>query len=953
MDERATDEGGDTRGRGPLFRALAELSADAVFRLDDAGTVTAVSPELTDLLGEPRADVEGAPFSAYVADSDLEAAWRGFERVRDGEVVRNLELALEAADGSHVVVAVNCAPVDDGDDGAVVQGILRDVTERRAHERDLELKERVLDAAPIGITIADATADDEPLVYANEGFERLTGYPADAIVGDNCRFLQGLDTDPEQVRALREGIDAERPVSVELLNYRADGEPFWNQVTVAPVADDDGEVTAFVGFQQDVTDRVSQERELERQVDLFEKAQDIATVGAWEYDVRDEDGWWTAGVSRIFGFSDATEQTMALVLDRVQPDDRPRIADAFERAVTDGDGYDVEVRIERADGQQRWVRMRGEPQYEDGELARVRGTVQDVTDRRRHAQTLTVLNERSREMARAEDRETIMDVAVSTTESIPEFDGAVVYEFDGADGLVPMAWSEPYAGALDDQPVRSREDCPLWGAFTELAPQLIDADADPDSAIADLPASSAVALPVGNHGVLLAATRSGTPPSTTAADTARLVGDNLNAALDRADRERRLRERDRTLRRRNDELEQLDRLNRIIRRTTQAVVQSPDPVAIATSVCERFAAATDYEFAWFGSTTADGDLSVEHWAEMDPEYVNHLASGDERTALHELVAAAQRDCSVQVVRNVLESPAWQPWRQDALRRDYRSVAVVPVVVGGEAASVLVIYGATAGLFDDREQAVLSELGYTVGYALENTEAAGSLGPDDATTVEVSVADERVFSTQLAATVAGRVELVGAIPVGEDDVRAFVRVRDAGVDDVAGALASVESVDAVRGLSEAPDGGLYQLRTPRPGLLETLRVAAARVPSLTATAEETTLSATVTGDGAVRSLLEDLSASYDGTELRARHEDPSVVETYETFRERVLGALTEKQLDALRTALYGGYYERPRESTSAELAATRDVAPSTFQYHLRAAEGAVVEAFLDGDVWGDL
>ncbi|KAB1197424.1 MULTISPECIES: bacterio-opsin activator domain-containing protein [Haloferax] len=126
-----------------------------------------------------------------------------------------------------------------------------------------DLKEQALDEAPVGITIADYTLPDRPLVYVNESFESMTGYSAAAALGRNCRYLQGPKTDPEQVAELREAIDAKESASVELLNYREDGETFWNRVDIAPLTGPNGEVTHFVGFQTDITERVRAEEAAE------------------------------------------------------------------------------------------------------------------------------------------------------------------------------------------------------------------------------------------------------------------------------------------------------------------------------------------------------------------------------------------------------------------------------------------------------------------------------------------------------------------------------------------------------------------------------------------------------------------------------------------------------------------------------------------------------------------
>jgi len=128
---------------------------------------------------------------------------------------------------------------------------------------ELRLKERAMDESPVGITLAEATeGDDNPLVYLNGGFEGMTGYGEEKL-GEDCRFLQGEDTSAEPRAAIREAIAEERPVSVDILNYRANGQKFWNQVTISPIRDGDGNVTHYVGFQTDITDRKIRERRLE------------------------------------------------------------------------------------------------------------------------------------------------------------------------------------------------------------------------------------------------------------------------------------------------------------------------------------------------------------------------------------------------------------------------------------------------------------------------------------------------------------------------------------------------------------------------------------------------------------------------------------------------------------------------------------------------------------------
>jgi PAS domain S-box-containing protein len=148
---------------------------------------------------------------------------------------------------------------------------VRDVSAAERREHELFVKNRAMDAAPFGIIVTDPSLADNGIVYANGEFERLTGYTEEEILGENCRFLQGEETDPERVAEMREAIDAAEPVTVEIRNYRKDGTSFWNRVTIAPIRDDAGDVTNYVGFQRDVTEEVEQRRE---QAAVFDRVSD-------------------------------------------------------------------------------------------------------------------------------------------------------------------------------------------------------------------------------------------------------------------------------------------------------------------------------------------------------------------------------------------------------------------------------------------------------------------------------------------------------------------------------------------------------------------------------------------------------------------------------------------------------------------------------------------------------
>ena len=111
---------------------------------------------------------------------------------------------------------------------------------------------------------------DRPLIYANEGFERVTGYAVAEVLGRNCRFLQGPGTDPAAVAEIRAAVAEQRECLVEILNYRRDGTTFWNRLSITPVRNDLGEVTHFIGIQSDVTARREAEHGLRRAKEALE-----------------------------------------------------------------------------------------------------------------------------------------------------------------------------------------------------------------------------------------------------------------------------------------------------------------------------------------------------------------------------------------------------------------------------------------------------------------------------------------------------------------------------------------------------------------------------------------------------------------------------------------------------------------------------------------------------------
>ena len=123
---------------------------------------------------------------------------------------------------------------------------------------------QILDTCVNGITLSDPDQPDNPIVYANEAFELITGYDREEILGRNCRFLQRDDRDQPQLERIRDALKDQNPITVTLRNYRKDGTLFYNQFSIRPLFDPQGRLIYYLGIQYDVTEKMNAESELDR-----------------------------------------------------------------------------------------------------------------------------------------------------------------------------------------------------------------------------------------------------------------------------------------------------------------------------------------------------------------------------------------------------------------------------------------------------------------------------------------------------------------------------------------------------------------------------------------------------------------------------------------------------------------------------------------------------------------
>jgi PAS domain S-box-containing protein len=276
------------------------------------------------------------------------------------------------------------------------------------------LRDRALESTVDGIVITDPRQPDNPIVYVNPGFTRLTGYPREEALGRNCRFLQGPDTDPAGVAEVRDALREEREVRVILQNYRRDGSAFWNYLSVSPVRDDAGQLTHFVGVQVDVTEQIHRQEELR----LQERAVAAAKNGILICDARQPDSP-IIYCNRAFTEMTGYEESEALgrncrFLQGADTD--PQTRARLRQAVRNAQDCLAIIKNYRKDGTPFWNELTISPVRDArGRLSHFIGVQTDITEHRRteeeNARLLTEVQNTA-----AQQRAFLRDILASVTE---------------------------------------------------------------------------------------------------------------------------------------------------------------------------------------------------------------------------------------------------------------------------------------------------------------------------------------------------------------------------------------------------------------------------------------------------------------------------------------------------------------------------------------------------------
>jgi PAS domain S-box-containing protein len=370
------------------FQRLFNSTNDALFVVGPSGDeITECNPAACDLLGYPREELLSVSISDVAHADDRQRFQSLLQEVQVAEQGSTDGITCQTKDGEKRQLEVSAATLEESEQSPMILSV-RDITERKAYERELELKSQAMDEAPVGISISDPDREDNPMVYVNKGFEELTGYSRAESVGRNCRFLQGEATREEPVAEMRKAIDRAEPVSVELRNYRKDGSQFWNRVSIAPVRDDTGTVRNWVGFQEDISERKEREQDLQ----LFKKAVENAGHAVFITDREGTIEYVNPTFEERTGYTSAEAVGRTPGILKSGKQDR-EFYDQMWETILAGDQWEANLINRRKSGELYHVDQMISPITNgDGEITHFVTIELDVTTRRLRQQQLEVLN---------------------------------------------------------------------------------------------------------------------------------------------------------------------------------------------------------------------------------------------------------------------------------------------------------------------------------------------------------------------------------------------------------------------------------------------------------------------------------------------------------------------------------------------------------------------------------
>ena len=555
-------------------------------------------------------------------------------------------------------------------------------------------------------------------------------------------------------------------------------------------------------------------------------------------------------------------------------------------------------------------------------------------DRRtEHERALRELHDASRRLIRAETREEVCEVAVDAAWRILglPLNGLWLYDAE-RDLLEPTAWTDQGAEQFGEPPAFPLDASLVGRAFREGTHRVYDdvtAEAEPYDP--DTRVRSELVLPLGEYGVMNAASLDVGAFDELDVSLGRVLAANVETAIERADRLAERRAHRRELERQRDELERLNRINALVEEIVRALVGAATRSEIERTVCEALGSSSFYAGAQVVERGSDPG-SVVSRIETTEEGTNVDPTGEADDAIRSVL----EDGHLQVVPRL---------GSDGV--DLGSCLVAPLSYADTVFGALVVRASTAEAFSERETVAFETLGRVVGFVINATNNRRLLLGKTAVEVEFTVGSADAWFATLSERLGCTVTVDGVVPVERGSLLEYATVEGVSTGAVREALAAASSVETVRVLADGDDRCSIECSVSDTGAgLQTVAERGASLRRVRAVDGSGTITARFPSETSARETVSAVETRLDDATLVAKRVVDVSDRSTPNPRRRVLERLTDRQRTTLRAAFLAGYYDYPRGTTAEDLAASLDIAPSTLHQHLQAAQRKVLAGLLD-------
>ena len=953
------------------YSTLVEQSTDGVAVVRD-GRYVFVNEQFTDITDYAADELFEMPFEAVFTPESRELIRERYERRVAGESPPSqYDVEVETATGDRRTLELAVSRIRHEGEPATMANF-RDVTERRERERAVEQLQTATERLQ-GVDTAQGVYD-----IAVETAQDVLGLPMTACWQhrkERARLEYVAGTDP--VEEMDGGPVSFTPGDTEYEVFEAGDATTYDpsdyhahnpldRCIVAPVGDwgllaagERGQdayepylvdvMQVLAGHTASALERVhraEQLRESERRlgaiVDRIDEAIFLAPASelaesapAAEFVSSGYEDIWGQPLERIQETHDEA------FFSTLHPADHDGYRTFVEGIVTDiergeaRDRYTREYRIQRPDGDTRWVRSEFYPTDWVDDRQRIIVASRDVTARKEREQTLESFHDATAELTTADTAAEASRTAVEAAASVFDLPETAVYRYDDEAGRLNPAATGPELPPTAELAALTAEHEPAWAAFVDERMRRIE---DGRDALTDgVPDETALLFPLGGNG-LLAVWQPGDSFDT---DAASILAATLEAALNRLRGERRLESRRAELEAQTQRARRLESITELTQRVEAAITTESSRDGIQDAVCAELTDVEPFDAAWVLEAEVGTDtLRPRALSGISRDDVEQIQADTDTTDDPTPAAEAWQAGRPAVSNDLVGGRHQGNWRQRLLRRGVGSVCSVPLSYEGLTHGVLTVLAEEPDAFGDREVDVLAQLGTSIGYAITAADRQRALESDDTLELEFRGGETDLPMARLAGRLDCRARHRRTVRRQDGTVSVYYRLEGHLPEELTtpaeavlpGDVTVVSRRDGVAVIERRGSSWFGSLISEYGGLLRHAR----------GTDDGVRLVVELPSETDTRTIVERIQDEFTGLELYAQRHHRETGATPRELHDRLEQRLSDRQYEALETAQAMGYFQWPRENSGEDVADALGITQPTVNKHIRLGEQTVFD-----------